>query len=67
MTSLHKEREHVAREAQLRVDNLTPRELDILPLVADGLIAKQITVRLNVSEVTVRVTRARMMRKLELR
>ncbi|MGV7219395.1 response regulator transcription factor [Bradyrhizobium sp. UFLA05-112] len=61
------EREHVAREARLRVEGLTARERDILPLVADGLLAKQIAIRLNVSEVTVKVNRARMMKKLELR
>ncbi|MCP3476140.1 response regulator [Bradyrhizobium sp. CCGUVB1N3] len=61
------EREHAVREARRRVEGLTARERDILPLVADGLLAKQIAVRLNVSEVTVKVNRARMMRKLELR
>ncbi|MCP3463121.1 response regulator transcription factor [Bradyrhizobium sp. CCGUVB23] len=61
------EREHIAREARLRVDGLTARERDILPLVADGLLAKQIAAKLKVSEVTVKVNRARMMRKLELR
>jgi DNA-binding NarL/FixJ family response regulator len=36
-------------------------------LMAEGLVAKQIAARLGVSEVTVKVHRARMMRKLELR
>jgi DNA-binding NarL/FixJ family response regulator len=36
-------------------------------LMAEGLVAKQIAARLGVSEVTAKVHRARMMRKLELR
>lgn len=36
-------------------------------LIAEGLIAKQIAARLHLSEVTIKVHRARMMRKLELR
>jgi DNA-binding NarL/FixJ family response regulator len=36
-------------------------------LMAEGLVAKQIAAKLSVSEVTVKVHRARMMRKLGLR
>jgi FixJ family two-component response regulator len=61
------EREHRTREARLRVEALSARERDILLLMAEGLVAKQIAARLRVSEVTVKVHRARMMRKLEIR
>ncbi|MGY8664760.1 response regulator [Bradyrhizobium sp. UFLA05-109] len=61
------EREFIVREARRRFEELTVRERDILLLMAEGLVAKQIAARLNVSEVTVKVHRARMMRKLQLR
>lgn len=61
------EREDVLRDARQRVETLTVREREIMQLMADGLVAKQIAAKLSVSEVTVKVHRARMMRKLELR
>lgn len=61
------EREYAVREARLRIETLTAREREIMLLMAEGLVAKQIAARLGVSEVTVKVHRARMMRKLELR
>ena len=36
-------------------------------LTAEGLVAKQIAAKLHLSEVTIKVHRARMMRKLALR
>ncbi|QFI77365.1 response regulator transcription factor [Bradyrhizobium betae] len=61
------EREDVVRAARRRVETLTAREREIMLLMAEGLVAKQISARLGVSEVTAKVHRARMMRKLELR
>lgn len=61
------EREDTVREARQRVETLTAREREIMLLMAEGLVAKQIAARLGVSEVTAKVHRARMMRKLELR
>ncbi|MBR0716055.1 response regulator transcription factor [Bradyrhizobium liaoningense] len=61
------ERDDRLRDARQRVEMLTTREREIMLLMAEGLVAKQIAARLNVSEVTVKVHRARMMRKLELR
>jgi FixJ family two-component response regulator len=60
-------RESAVREARQRVEMLTAREREIMLLMAEGLVAKQIAAKLGVSEVTVKVHRARMMRKLELR
>jgi FixJ family two-component response regulator len=60
-------REDDVREARQRVETLTTREREIMLLMAEGLVAKQIAARLGVSEVTVKVHRVRMMRKLELR
>lgn len=61
------EREDAVRDARQRVETLTSREREIMMLMAEGLVAKQIAARLGVSEVTAKVHRARMMRKLELR
>ena len=43
---------------------LTPREREIMPLVASGRLNKQIADDLNLSEITVKVHRAQMLRKL---
>lgn len=61
------EREHRTREVRLRVEALSQREREILLLVGEGLVAKQIAAKLHVSEVTVKVHRARIMKKLEIR
>jgi FixJ family two-component response regulator len=61
------EREDAVRGARQRVETLTAREREIMLLMAEGLVAKQIAAKLQLSEVTVKVHRARMMRKLELR
>jgi FixJ family two-component response regulator len=46
---------------------LTPRERQVLPLVASGLMNKQVAEQLNLSEVTVKVHRAQIMQKLGAR
>ncbi len=48
-------------------NSLTPREREIIALVADGLLNKQIADRVALSEVTVKVYRAQAMRKLNVR
>jgi len=45
-------------------DTLTPREKEILELVASGLINKQIAGKIGLSEITVKVHRGSLMRKL---
>lgn len=45
-------------------DSLTPRERDILALVVRGLLNKQIAAQLNVSEITVKIHRGQLMRKM---
>jgi FixJ family two-component response regulator len=60
-------RDHEAACSQLkaRFESLTPREQDLARLVARGLMGKQIAAELRISEVTVKVHRARVMQKLQ--
>lgn len=60
-------REEGMRAARLRAKSLTVREREIMLLIAEGLIYHEIAAALHLSEVTVKVHSARMMRKLELR
>lgn len=55
--------ESIARE---RLARLTPRENDVCRLVARGLLNKQIADELGVSQQTVKIHRARAMRKLQV-
>jgi FixJ family two-component response regulator len=69
---LNQDREHRARKAeqerlQQRFESLTPRERDVLPLVAKGLRNKQSAARLGISEITLQIHRANVMRKMKAR
>lgn len=57
-------RDHAHSDIRKRFDILTPRERDVLGLVAAGLMNKQIAGRLELSEVTVKIHRGNMMRKM---
>ena len=46
---------------------LTPRQSELFSLVTSGLMNKQIAARLNVSEITVKIHRGHMMKKMEAR
>jgi RNA polymerase sigma factor (sigma-70 family) len=56
--------EEVRAGIQRRLDSLTPREREVLALVAAGLLNKQIGRQLGVSEKTVKVHRGRVMQKM---
>ena len=65
-------RDHVIRQQeaevtalQKRFDRLTPRERQVMSLVASGMLNKQIASDLNVSEITIKVHRARVMQKMQ--
>jgi FixJ family two-component response regulator len=53
------------RVLQSRYELLTPREREVLPLVASGLLNKQVAAELNASEKTIKVHRGQLMQKLE--
>jgi FixJ family two-component response regulator len=59
-------RQEIAQNAQLREKYalLTPRERQVMALVASGLMNKHVASELSISEVTVKMHRASVMRKL---
>jgi FixJ family two-component response regulator len=68
--ALAQDRERRARQADLdrlrqRFQALTPREREVLPLVVSGLLNKQAAAHLGISEVTLQIHRANVMRKME--
>jgi FixJ family two-component response regulator len=48
-----------------RYESLTPREREILPMLASGLLNKQVGFELGITECTVQLHRGHIMRKLE--
>jgi RNA polymerase sigma factor (sigma-70 family) len=66
------DRDRAAREQEAgfaalraRFDTLTDREQEVMKLVADGLMNKQVAGELGVSEITVKVHRSRVMQKMK--
>ncbi|HXM69063.1 MAG TPA: response regulator transcription factor [Candidatus Acidoferrum sp.] len=53
------------RVLQSRYELLTPREREVFPLVASGLLNKQVAGELNASEKTIKVHRGQLMQKME--
>ena len=62
-----KSRESQRRELMDRLAELSPRQTEVMHLVAQGLSNKQIAARLGISPRTVEVYKARMMEKLDCR
>jgi FixJ family two-component response regulator len=52
-------------ELSKRFDSLTPREREVLALVVAGQLNKQIAAELDLSEITVKVHRGQVMRKMQ--
>jgi FixJ family two-component response regulator len=62
----HERRKTAGQLAQLKsgFDTLTPREREVMGLVTSGLMNKQIAAEINLSEITVKVHRGNVMRKM---
>jgi FixJ family two-component response regulator len=58
-----RERQDIAR----RLASLTPREHQVLDLIATGLLNKQIAAELGAAEKTIKVHRGRIMEKMQVR
>jgi len=60
--------EHMAvHDVRTRFESLTPREQEVIGLVTAGLMNKQIAAELGVSEITVKVHRGNLMKKMGAR
>jgi FixJ family two-component response regulator len=62
-----REHEMMVSEVRAHFESLTPREREIMALVAAGLMSKQIAAQINLSEITVKVHRSHIMRKIGAR
>jgi FixJ family two-component response regulator len=54
-------------EIRVRLDSLTSREREVMAFVVEGLMNKQVAAKLGVSEITIKVHRVNMMRKMKAR
>ena len=59
--------EKAVSELRIPFDSLTSREREVMTLVAAGLMNKQIAAELGITEITVKVHRGHMMRKMKAR
>jgi FixJ family two-component response regulator len=59
------EQERAIRELKARFETLTPREREIMAIVATGRLNKQIAADFSIREITVKVHRGQVMRKMQ--
>jgi FixJ family two-component response regulator len=59
--------ETIVSALRARFETLTPREREILALVVDGLMNKQIAAETDIAEITVKIHRGRIMKKMGTR
>src|SRR5260370_4277476 len=62
-------REHhkTLSELQARFESLTPREREVIGLITAGLMNKQVAGEMGVTEMTVKIHRGHIMRKMQAR
>jgi len=63
----HREAESILSSLQTRFETLTPREREIFALVSSGLMNKQIAAELGLAEITVKIHRGHITRKMGAR
>jgi FixJ family two-component response regulator len=59
-----REAERIVSTLQTLLETLTPREREVFTLVSSGLMNKQIAAELGLAEITVKIHRGHIMRKM---
>jgi FixJ family two-component response regulator len=62
-----READKIVANLQVLFETLTPRERDVLALVASGLMNKQVAAELGLAEITVKIHRGHIMKKMGAR
>jgi FixJ family two-component response regulator len=60
-----READKIVTHLRALLETLTPREREVLPLVSSGLMNKQIAAELGLAEITVKLHRGHIMRKMD--
>ena len=63
---IHRKEQSEISRLYARLDKLTRREREVMKLVVTGMLNKQIASELGTSEITIKVHRARVMRKMQV-
>jgi FixJ family two-component response regulator len=61
----HRENERVRHELRERYEALTAHERKLLSMVTSGMMNKQIAAKMNLSEITIKIHRGQLMRKMK--